>query len=152
MNFKFDLFQFTVVGFILVFSCDTADESIVIVPDGYVGSILIVYDQKYGLEERYQDNKRVYVVPEDGILMSKFSDNDGIARVPEFYYSGIEAKNRIDFVAEASSLPMDQVVAHGGVVGSYKEIKFIQYFIGDSLKIFDSYNNDLIDLVIEKMN
>lgn len=142
MSFKFNLFLFGMLSCLLI-SCDKADDSIIIVQDGYVGQVLIVFNQKSGLREEYQEDKRVYHIQQNGMLKSRFDSNDGIAKVPEFYYGEIQKENRIGFVGDASILPSDKIVAHGGVAGSYKGVKFIQYFIGNREKIFDIYETPI---------
>lgn len=43
------------------------------IPDGYAGPILVVLDQSDGEPRTYEDGKRVYRIPSNGVLLSQFS-------------------------------------------------------------------------------
>lgn len=49
----------------------------ILVPNGYIGWIFIFYDQKNGEIEKYEDGRRLYKIPANGILKTKFKDNEG---------------------------------------------------------------------------
>lgn len=125
------------VAFILL-GCNKGERELVIVPKGFIGYILIVYDQIDGEDIQYKDNKRVYKVPANGILKTKFSANPGWIGIPEFYYGEIAPENKISFSLDLGSVPVDSVVAYGGIAGSVKKkagekevIRFLEYYIGN---------------------
>ena len=134
--------------------CQKADEAIFIIPRDYTGYILIVYNQPSGEPERYLDNKRVYTIPENGILKSQFPINDGWSFVPEFYYDEIAEINKLPFVTEANKIPEDEVAVHGGTVGSLsrdnekkERIKFVQYYVGNRQQINQAFKSvELLDI------
>ena len=140
MNFRLFVLVLSVVCFILL-NCTSADESIIVIPEGYVGPVLVVFGQKNGETQEYLKGKRLYRINEDGLLKSQFDSNDGWSEVPSFYYSQVLKENKIPFVGRTSRLPIDKIVAHGGVVGSYKKMKFVQYFIGNKEDIFLAYDS-----------
>jgi len=126
----------------VLLSCNRGEGEIVIVPQHYTGYIVIVYDQAEGQNPDYKDGKRIYRVPENGILKTRFSANPGWIGIPEFYYGEIASENKILFKPDPRSLPIDTVVANGGTAGSVKKVaggeefvRFLEYYIGNKEQI-----------------
>lgn len=51
-----------------------------VVRTGYAGWVVIVFDRPQGQAPEYDGSRRVYRVPENGILVTQFSSNDGWTR------------------------------------------------------------------------
>lgn len=51
---------------------NSASKDIFLIPNGYRGKVVILYDQKNGEEEEFEGNYRVYKIPTNGILKTKF--------------------------------------------------------------------------------
>lgn len=81
------------VGLILfVSSCGGPKKvtpEIFLIPSDYHGMVKIIFGQACGEQESKEDKKRVYVIPENGILISKFKQELGIIN-QEYYF--IDAK------------------------------------------------------------
>ncbi|MEJ5996010.1 hypothetical protein WG904_16400 [Pedobacter sp. Du54] len=129
------------VAFILL-GCDKGEKEIVVVPRNYTGLILIIYDQPNGADPVFQDGKRVYEIPSNGILKTKFSPNPGWIGLTEFYYESISPENKILFKLDPRIIPADTVVASGGTAGSIKKeaggkeyIRFLEYYVGNKDQI-----------------
>lgn len=126
--------------------CDQGEGTIIVVPKGYTGYVMIIYDQVNGAEPIYENGKRVYRVPESGILKTKFSPNSGWTEFPEFYYEKISATNKIPYKFDPKTLPADSIVAFGGAAGSINKdpkgkevIKLLTYHIGNKAQIDSTY-------------
>ncbi len=147
-----DPILFSSLGLILVlvifvsaaYQSAQGEDEIFIVPEGYAGYIVIIYDQEHGEPIRYAGKKRVYAIPPDGILRTQFSGNYGWADFSEFYYDSIAPENRIPFVSGPNSIPKDgSVVACGGSTGNYNKdpqgggetVEFTRYYVGTSEQI-----------------
>ncbi|MBK1442574.1 hypothetical protein JHJ32_21420 [Parapedobacter sp. ISTM3] len=134
------------LGVFMLLGCDRAEEEIVIVPRNYTGYIIIVYNQANGADPIYENRKRVYQVPSNGVLKTKFSPNPGWMGFPEFYYEKVAPENRIPFKFDIKTLPADSVVAYGGAAGSINKeatgkeaIKLLTYHIGNKAQIDSTY-------------
>jgi len=60
-----------------------------LIPAGYIGDIYIIYDQPNGSDQEYDGTSRVYRIPANGILLTKFStetDTDD----QQYYYVTVE--------------------------------------------------------------
>ena len=42
-----------------------------IIPDGYIGRVVIIYYQKNGNEQKYRNGRRLYEIPNCGFLKNK---------------------------------------------------------------------------------
>ena len=64
------------------------EDEIHLLPEGYTGSVFIIFNQPDGQKKEYEDGKRVYKIPPTGILKTQFSPNEGLARVNYYYING----------------------------------------------------------------
>lgn len=62
---------------------------IFLIPSGYRGQIKVIFNEPCGEKEVYDGKKRVYIIPENGVLITQFKQEMGIID-QEFYY--IDAK------------------------------------------------------------
>jgi len=57
-----------------------------ILPKGYRGLVLVIYNQQSGKPAKYIDGKRVFEIPGDGILKTQFSPNRDWHRPDTYFY------------------------------------------------------------------
>ena len=49
---------------LLFISCgNQTEDTVVLIPEGYVGPVLVIYGQTDGAEKEYENGKRVYRIP-----------------------------------------------------------------------------------------
>lgn len=59
--------------------------AIYLIPEGYRGNVMVVFNQADGQDREYEGRKRVYRIPSTGVLFSKFKDEQGFIN-EEYYY------------------------------------------------------------------
>lgn len=130
------LYKLVIFSFLLI-GCDTNEDEIVIIPKGFTGAATVIFNQSDGEPVEYYNNKRVYNIPNNGILKTQFDVNDGWSNFPEFYYEKIRKENRLKHRLY-KNLPLDTIVAYGSTTGSMKknsdtndQIKFVEFYIGN---------------------
>ena len=69
-------FLLTIV-FILQCSCQNRESEIFILPENYNGYVLVIFNQKDGEEPKYFEGKRLYIIPDNGILKTQFEAEYG---------------------------------------------------------------------------
>lgn len=123
-------------------SCQRGEREIIVVPKGYTGYIVIIYNQKQGTATKYHDKRRVYEIPSSGILKTQFSANYGWREFPEFYCEKIAPENKIPFETEFKNVPQDSIVAFGGVSGGANKdhkgedvVRYLEYYVGNKEQI-----------------
>jgi len=131
----------------LLLGCDRAEKEIFVLPQGFTGYVLIVYDQPGGQEQVYEDGKRVYNIPTNGILKTKFTNNPGWMEFPEFYYETVNSKQKIPVKFDLKTLPLDSIVAYGGTAGRINKdlagkerLMTLTYHIGNKAQIDSTYD------------
>lgn len=70
------------------------EDEIYRIPDNYSGGVIVLFDVENGKEEKYNEkNVRVYEIPENGVLKTKFKLQDGkFSEIKYFYKSGKELR------------------------------------------------------------
>jgi hypothetical protein len=92
------ILPFLLLGSIFVFS--RAKPEIFLVPNNYQGEILVLFDQSNGDSVEYLNGKRIYRIPQDGILFTQFPWNPGFKN-HKFCYLTENSKTVIDEVKQA---------------------------------------------------
>jgi hypothetical protein len=69
-----------------------AEQEIYLLPEGYIGPVIVVLEQPRGVEKKYDGGTRVYDIPMSGILYSQFTVNSGVLRSDDvhFYYQHVD--------------------------------------------------------------
>ncbi len=130
-------------------SCSSSSnliKEVFLIPETYIGKVNIIYNIKEGAEEKYENNVRVYVIPQNGILLTKFKDIYG--NLDQQFYLIDSNGNRKEIIAikEESKLSDDssKFVFRAGTVGAYgnsddsTSLKY-QEFIVSSKRNMDKY-------------
>ena len=147
----------TLLSFCICVGCiENGENSIKLLPKGYTGPVLIVFNQPNGEPKEYEDGKRLYRIPKDGILKTKFEPDYGIHNHQFFYedslghreiipfvivqdkelLSKIEDKSKIHAFAEQAR---SEVKGYDPEFGKYTISPTREFFIGNLLDIEKSY-------------
>ena len=129
---------FSFILFLMLNSCSVnGEQEIIIVPKNFKGYIIIIFNQKNAMPPKYEGGKRVYEIPQSGILKTQFKPNDGWQKFPEYFYEKIAPENKFPSFAEIKKVPVDKIVGLMGAGGSmrkndYNKDRFIftQFYIG----------------------
>ncbi len=80
-----------IIGLFLLASCGSkkVTPEIFLIPSGYRGTVKVVFNEPCGSKESLEGNKRLYIIPENGVLITQFKQELGIIN-QEYYY--IDAK------------------------------------------------------------
>lgn len=57
-----------------------------LLPEDFRGVVYVVFDQEKGEEKEYEGIHRVYRIPESGILITQFSENEDVFSFQEFFF------------------------------------------------------------------
>ena len=89
--------------FVLVasYSPDTHENELFLIPEGYEGPIALLFEHPKGEPKIYEDGRRKYVIPKNGILKTRFSFNEGIFKAGDkqfFYLNNEGTRTTIEFI------------------------------------------------------
>lgn len=134
---------FILLTLILACSCvKKGEDAIYILPKDYTGVVIILYSQKNGVKKKYEENKRVYQIPVNGILKTQFDVDYGRTELPKFYYTKIDEKKQIPLVLDWKDYSSDKInVTLMSTGKSYQNvdgtspIEFSTFFVGTKSQI-----------------
>ncbi len=127
------------LGFSLLFmSCvKKSEKQIYILPQGYIGKVILFFDQADGKAKEYEGDFRVYKVNPNGILKTAFPPNDGELKDPDkncmFYYIDSAGKRFQLAVrwAENEKIKVDSIQVHSYIRGTYgDDLEYESFEIG----------------------
>jgi hypothetical protein len=106
------------VGFMVVItsSCQQPVQQVFVLPPSYVGPVVIVFDDHMGTATEFQGKKRVYRIPETGVLVTQFSTVRGIVDNEYIYEAPGQPAKRLEYAEDLpTAVPQDTMVYGGGV-------------------------------------
>ena len=140
---------FTIVVSILIFGCSKKEKIAFILPENFIGYIIIIYNQEEGEKVKYDGDTRVYEIPSSGILKTQFSADYGWSDFPKFYYTNNDSKEIVYFY-DFDQIPLGKIVSYGNTTGTANRdlkgnstVNFSQHYVG---------TKEQIKLAIEKAN
>lgn len=127
------------------FGCKRIGEpEVILLPKNFSGSIIIFFNHEKGNSEKFEGGKRIFEIPKNGVLRTKFIYLDDWAELPEFYYEKIDVRNKLKTHFKLEDLPADSIVALLGPSGSTKimessnKIWFTLYYVGNRNQIIEA--------------
>lgn len=85
------------IGFVVtIFLRATATPERFLIPDDFRGVVYVVFDQENGMDKEYEGFRRVYRIPESGVLFTQFSQNNAVNLSQDFYFvDSIENRKKL---------------------------------------------------------
>ena len=102
----------------LFVNCSKTENTVTLIPEGYKGTVKIWFNQANGFKEKYEGEKRIYEIPENGILKTKFNPQFAY-HFSEYYYENktgerVEIKPILDLNKKVlDTIRRDKVYAYG---------------------------------------
>ena len=106
---------------------------------------VIIFNQFNGAAVKYESGRRVYEIPNNGILLTQFEDEDGLIN-HQYYYidsTGNRQTLKIDLEDNISN-PSEVGIFRDGTLGVYgnsdnpKSLSYQEFYVTDA-KDFESY-------------
>ena len=114
----------------------TSNGEIHLIPKNYEGVVVIVFNVADGVPEKHEDRKRVYEIPDNGILRTQFKFNDhwvASSYLQYYYVSKSGERERIPYPDRVENLSSDVVQVFSKSAGdnaSSPENPYIIYLVG----------------------
>ncbi|RZF84824.1 hypothetical protein EXT46_03075 [Pseudoalteromonas sp. CO325X] len=110
--FKTYFLKALLVGFItaLLPACTEVKESeptIYLIPEGYVGSLYIVFNAPNGQPPKYEGNSRVYHIPPSGVLVTQMDANEGWIASDKIQFFSVSINGNRKPISEVSKSTPD---------------------------------------------
>lgn len=118
-----------------------------LIPKGYKGSVIITFDDSAGAEPVYDNGTRVYNVPANGILRTKFKEREkGFIADKDllFYYVDGNERQPLKVIHEIQNHKIDESDTNVYVFRFQNSYKMIAYLVGtlnDRAKYYQQLRN-----------
>lgn len=138
------------------------EPAIYLIPDGYVGSLYIIFNAPNGQPPKYEGDSRVYEIPPSGVLVTQMDANEGwieSSRIQYFYVNDTNERTPISehITSTIHDTPENrkdkQIIIFGGGLGEVEPINNCQindqsFAIGSKSDLLDSKNMfDIFDAI-----
>ena len=96
-----------IISLFILISCGSkkVTPEIFLIPSGYRGQVKVIFNEPCGQKEAYEGKKRLYIIPESGVLITQFKQELGIIN-QEFYY--VDAKGNRTPIPEMEMADFNQ--------------------------------------------
>jgi hypothetical protein len=134
---------------VYVWKTEIGDDEIFILPDGYTGVVLILHGQKHGEPKKYENGKRVYEIPSNGILKTQFSLNTGWHTPGKYFYKDNGKLTELPYLFDDRDVEARRVIASkihiccpsNGVAGkdpTGPSVVYEQFYVGTDEQILEA--------------
>ena len=132
----FKIVVFTFCFFIFNYSHCNRSGANHLLPDNFIGNVVIIYDVSDGVAKKYDHGRRIYEIPSSGVLLTKFSPYTGWHAFDEYYYDNHE-RTPLTYIWANRTLSNDSVYVWASSFGrsamtesNRSEISFTIYSVG----------------------
>lgn len=131
-----------ILSFIIIAigSCSVSKGDVYVLPNDYVGIVIIIYNQKNTYKPIEIKGKRVFHIPESGVLKTDASLNYEWKNSDEVFYGNNTNGKKIPIVRDPVNYKKDQINATLASSGTTKdsngdEIEFSVFYVGNKSQI-----------------
>jgi hypothetical protein len=120
---------------------NAGEDQIFVLPKGYSGVVTVLFNREDGQPVKYEEGKRVYEIPQNGILKTQFTKNTGWHNPDKYFYT--ENGNIIDvpYVLDYKELKSNNYqvccfsTGKAGKNTSGISVEFAQFYVGTKEEI-----------------
>lgn len=118
--------------------------SIYILPDGYVGEVIVFFDVDSCYTEESHSIYRVYRIPDSGILKTNFSEQSGLSLGMRFYYGSRKGQRLYMINNKSLNIQDTEFGIYKRRLGRLGKVAYT-YFVVDSATNSSQYKSHFID-------
>jgi hypothetical protein len=84
INSKMNVY-FLIVAALSILSCNDPQPETYLIPQGFTGRVNVIFSRRDGAPNKYENGRRVYEIPANGVLLTQFKDEYGLVD-HQYYY------------------------------------------------------------------
>jgi hypothetical protein len=135
------------------FSCNQeVEKEIYLIPSTFKGKVNVIFSQANGKPIKYENNARVYEIPEDGILLTQFKEQEGFVKREYFYVDKDNNKKPLKIIIDIEDETSTEIsVFRDGTIGVYgnsndeNSLTYQEFYITDKGSFESYFSNDSIN-------
>lgn len=120
MNIKHSFYGFIIFVILINISCSKISvptDGIYLIPKGYTGDVIIIFDQPDGIVPEIESGFYLYKIPKDGILKVKTKGVTGYVNKSYYYIDENNGRQKIEYLRvtgerDSSGMPQNK---HGNI-------------------------------------
>lgn len=119
-----------------------------LIPKGFTGPVIIIYDQKDGKPEKYEDDFRIYEIPADGVLRTQFKHPKGFIAPGKllYYYVDVDGRRQLTYLEKTAGANDDGKPKVFGVESSLSTIRYLVGYLSEGDKYFNLLRRKIDEL------
>lgn len=147
------------------FSCGNPEPEDYLIPKGFIGRATVIFNQKQGDPPKYENGRRVYKIPPNGICLTQCTPEYGIINHRFFYIDSSGARTQLpiydfDYNKDGTTRNIVQDkervgIFNDGTVGQYDEddkAPFQFFFVAtekglDTIETFDHFHKRINKII-----
>ena len=151
------------LSMIFFYNCQTAERATIIMPIGFKGDVTIIFNQKNGSSTKYENGRRIYEIPSDGVLITKFTSDYGFTDFQYYYIDSLKNKVMLRKFSNAEESKLSNVIGifGSGTMGTYgnsgdsNSIEYLEFSVSnyEYLNTISTkeYKNKFRQKIVEKV-
>lgn len=126
------------------YSKNKGEPEIYLIPEDYIGEVVVFFNQSDGQDELYENKTRVYEISNEGILKTKFLFNKGLIPSQDIQYFYVSSDSKI-----REKLNYDHNIPYNETIPQDKEniLVFSKRF-GTGIENDDNLNTTFVSLLV----
>lgn len=150
---------FTCLFSIVLFGCMTnsTQPEIYLIPEGFEGRVNILFGKKTKKTAKYEQGKRVYEIPLDGVLVSDFEFQEGVINREYFLIDSLGHRSSLKVFDKKQPIDDELAIFRNGTFGVYgnsnsrKKRYFQEFYVTTSKKLDLYFSMDSISIFENKV-
>lgn len=119
--------------------CWTGDPEVYLIPDGYIGPVVVAFEQEDGQPARRDGDTLVYMIPPSGVLKTQAEFPENFRQVSYYYVNEEGRRSRLPDYTPVSEVPEDTVQVFNVISGYLGELVEPP---GDTLVVYGGWATD----------
>ncbi len=123
-------------------SCQRTEPEVFIIPKGFKGKVMVVFEKKNGVLPKLEKNRRVYEIPNNGILVTQSMITEGFMSRQFYYIDSLNQRIPLkSFKNEKEAESYDEIgIFYSGRAGIYGNSGGLQSIIYQEFIVSDYKN------------
>ena len=143
-------------------SCNNPEPETYLIPRKFTGRVSVIFNRKDGTPPKYENGRRVYEIPANGILLTQFKDEYGLVDHQYYYVDSSGRRTTLEIykydhnkdgtvkwiVKDPKEIGIfsDGTTGQSGNTGDPRSFKWQEFFVSsynglDTMESLDSFTN-----------
>ena len=133
-------FFLIIILILLTAGCWTSDPDVYLIPEGYIGPVVVAFEQEDGEPVRRSGDTLVYRIPPDGVLRTQAPFPDGYHHIFYYYVDAQGRRSPLPMHSPIEEVPESETQVFGVISGYLGELA---EQAADTLIVYGAWETDI---------